>query len=122
MLEVKLLNEEELKKIVGGSYDSPEELVFKYPLGMHDEICDNISFGHCFTHSAVITKRGYINANEYYYGQARYGNYYLPCYYFSGDSDVEGWYTEMCIEDISTHNYADGNRINGKYIIIVDQL
>ena len=115
MTDKKILNEKELEKISGGNRyldNPPTSADFIYPLGYHKEICDGFFFSHPLTHGCTLTKHGYQMV----------GDQYRLCDFFSGDSDVEGWYTEMCIEDISTHNYADGNRINGKYIIVVDQL
>ena len=123
MVEKKTLNEKELEKISGGvAYDSPSQIIFKYPLGMHEEICDDITFGYCSTHSATLTKRGYTDigciANVC---RGPLGKYF-PVYYFSGDSDVEGWYYEDYISNISTWNFADEYRIRNSDVTVVDQL
>ena len=123
MEENKMLNDEELEKVSGGiAYDDPSQIVFRYPLGMHEEICDDITFGYCSTHSATLTKRGYTDigciANVC---RGPLGKYF-PVYYFSGDSDVEGWYYEDYISNISTVNYADNHRAPDCYVTVVDQI
>ena len=125
MSNSKELNKEELTEVNGGQtinglggavfYTTPSEIMFKYPKGYHHEICDCVGIFHIFTHDAVITKRGYISYND-----SISGIVYHPVYYFSGDSDVEGWYFESWIEDLSIYNYADNDRINPSRVTIVD--
>lgn len=87
-----------------------ETYLFYYPIGYTVEICDCVAFGHSFTHTGTLEKYGlaYINGG------------FHKVLYFSGDSDIEGWYLEDVMIYISEFNYADDDRIPGSYVMVLN--
>ena len=114
MTEEKLLNDEELEKISGGNRyldNPPTSADFIYPLGYHKEICDGFFFSHPLTHGCTLTKHGYQMV----------GNQYRLCDFFSGDSDVEGWYFEDHVCELAENDkYYNYDRPWRDWVVVVD--
>lgn len=117
----KQLTDEELNAAAGGNtYSKESEVEFEYPIGYQTQICDCSFPFYSFTHTAVITRRGYYQTSRQWMGC--WFKCFMPCYYFDGDSDVAGWYPEDKVAELPDYNYADTDT-RGCYkanIILVD--
>lgn len=112
------LHDEQLKTVAGGlstAYNNLDDLYFHYNIGDKFEICDHEGLFHDFTHTGTITKLGYYHLNL----EASHDDWIVPLYYFTGDKDIEGWYAEYMIADISKKNYADNKRIPDNLVTVI---
>lgn len=105
-----LLDDEELDKVSGGACANTIDpnYNFQYTVGYETEICDNDGIFGKLTHHATVTKRGF------YYNLFGAGSGYYPVYYFEGDPDINGWYSEEVVADLPYHNHADATSTAGR--------